>query len=223
MVTYLALTDYRSAMFDMPLRGALEEMCNESGDFDMSLLTEKGLVNQAPQWAVTFAESHDTIRPYELKVSITKDKMMAYAFVLMSEGLPMIAYNDYFLGQKADQGYPDDPDDDGWTGGTLTTNIDELIDLRRKYAAGDTTFLYAGSDLLIMKRSGNEQKPGCILTLNDHNSSTQSASVNTGWPQGTILADALDTGHTVTVQAGGMATLYSPSRGYRVYVNQDDL
>lgn len=80
-----------------------------------------------------------------------------------------------------------------------------------------------GSDLLVMKRAGNDQKPGCILTLNDSDTTTKSASVNTGWPQGTVLADALDTGHTVTVQAGGMASLYAPSRGYRVYVNQDDL
>ena len=105
----------------------------------------------------------------------------------------------------------------------MATNIDELIDLRRQFAGGITTYLHADSDLLVMKRGGNDQKSGCILTLNDHNSSTQSASVNTGWPQGTILADALDTGHTVTVQTGGMATLYAPSRGYRVYVNQDDL
>ena len=223
MVTYLALTDYRSAMFDMPLRGALQEMCNESDDFDMSLLTEKGLVNQAPQWSVTFAESHDTIRPYELKVSITKDKMMAYAFVLMSEGLPMIAYNDYFLGQKADQLIPDDSVDDGWTGGTLKTNIDVLIDIRSKFAGGDTTYLHADADLLVMKREGNEQKSGCILTMNDNGSATNSASVNTGWPQNTVLADAWDTGHTVQVQAGGTATLNAPPRGYRVYVNQDDL
>lgn len=81
----------------------------------------------------------------------------------------------------------------------------------------------ADIDLPIMKREGNEQKPGCILTLNDNDTTTTSASVNTGLPQGTILADALDTGHTVTVQAGGTATLYAPSRGYRVYVNQDDL
>lgn len=74
-----------------------------------------------------------------------------------------------------------------------------------------------------MKRDGNEQKPGCILTLNDNDSTTNSANVNTGFSQGIVLADALDTGHTVTVQAGSMATLYAPSRGYRVYVNQDDL
>ena len=79
------------------------------------------------------------------------------------------------------------------------------------------------SDLLVMKRGGNEQKPGCILTLNDNDSIVKSASVNTGWPQGTVLADALDTGHTVTVQTGGMATLNASNRAFRVYVNQDDL
>jgi len=33
----------------------------------------------------------------------------------------------------------------------------------------------------------------------------------------------LATNHTVTVLSGGMATLEAPSRGYRIYVNQDDL
>ena len=226
MVTYLALTDYRSAMFDMPLRDKLSDLCeNPGGDFDISLLTQIGLVNHAPQWSVTFAESHDTIRPYgnDSKPGISKDKMMAYAFVLISEGLPMVAYNDYFLGENSDQSPPDDSVDDGWTGGTLKTDIDELIDIRQAFAGGDSMYLYADSDLLVMKRSGNEQKPGCILTLNDNDTSTKSASVNTGWPQGTTLADALDAGHTVIVQAGGTATLYAPSRGYRIYVNQDDL
>ena len=135
----------------------------------------------------------------------------------------MVSYNDYFIGQKVDQLIPDDSVDDGWTGETLKTNIDVLIDIRRQFAGGDTTYLHADSDLLVMKREGNEQKSGCILTMNDNGSATNSASVNTGWPQNTVLADALDTGHTVQVQTGGTATLNAPPRGYRVYVNQDDL
>ena len=76
------------------------------------------------------------------------------------------------------------------------------------------------SDLLVMKRSGNEQKPGCILTLNDNDTTTKSASVNTGWPQGTILVDVLQTNHSVEVQSGGMAPLSASSRFYHVYVRQ---
>lgn len=221
MVTWLALTDYRSAIFDMPLRDYLKDMCNLSGaTFNMTNLIQKGLVNQAPQWAVTFAESHDTIRPYDLKVSITKDKMMAYAFVLMSAGLPMVPYTDYFVGKNADPAPPDDSVDDGWTGGTLKTEIDQLIDIRKTYAGGGTTYLYADSDLLIMKREGNEQKPGCILTLNDNDTTTKSASVNTGWPQGIVLVDALQPSHAVTVETGGMATLSASNRAYRIYIQQ---
>lgn len=225
METWLALTDYSSAMFDMPLRDKLKDLCeNPGGDFDISLLMQVGLVNYAPQWAVTFPKSHDTIRPYgtDSKPGIIKDKMMAYAFVLIAPGLPMVAYNDYYIGQYADPDDPEDSIDDGWTGDTLKTEIDELIDIRRQFAGGDMAYLYADSDLLIMKRAGNEQKSGCILTLND-NTNTVSASVDTGWEQDTILADALETNHTLQVQAGGIATLEAPSRGYRVYVNQDDL
>lgn len=225
MVTYLALTDYRSAMFDMPLRDYLKDMCNLSGAaFNISILTQIGLVNHAPQWAVTFAESHDTIRPYgpenPPKVGITKDKGMAYAFVLMSAGLPMVSYNDYFIGKNADLAPPDDSVDDGWTGGTLKTLIDQLVDIRKNYAGGETSYLYADSDLLIMKRVGNDQKPGCILTLNDNDSTPKSANINTGWPQGTVLVDALQPSHTVTVQSGGMATLSASNRAYRVYIQE---
>jgi alpha-amylase len=225
MMTYLALTDYRSAMFDMPLRDCLKDMCNLSGAaFNISNLTQKGLVNHAPQWAVTFAESHDTIRPYgpenPPKVGITKDKGMAYAFVLMSAGLPMVSYNDYFIGKNADPAPPDDSVDDGWTGGTLKTQIDQLVDIRKNYAGGETSYLYADSDLLIMKRVGNDQKLGCILTLNDNDSTPKSANINTGWPQGTVLVDALQPSHTVTVQPGGMATLSASNRAYRVYIQE---
>jgi hypothetical protein len=149
--------------------------------------------------------------------------MMAYAFVLISDGMPLIAYSDYFIGNTYDLNPPDDEIDDGWTGPTLKAEIDALIEIRLKFVVGATTYLHADNDLLIMKREGSAEKPGCIFTLNDNDTSPKSASVNTAWPQDTILVDALDTNHVVTVQSGGIATLYAPSRGYRVYVNQADL
>jgi alpha-amylase len=229
MLTYLALTDYRSAFFDMPLRDKLNSLCEKAGSlFDMHDLTVNGLVNFAPDYAVTYVEEHDTIRPYagtptDRKWGIEKDKMMAYAFVLLSEGLPLIAYSDYFIGSTYDLDPPDDKLDDGWTGPTLKTEIDALIEIRRKFVAGATDYLHVDGDLLVMARTGSAEKPGCIFTLNDNDTSPKSASVNTAWPQDTILVDVLETNHTVTVQSGGIATLYAPSRGYRVYVNQEDL
>ena len=226
-LTWLALTDYRSALFDMRLHEHIADMCNLSGTFDMSELSRAGLINANALYAVTFPESHDTIRPYGGegdKTGIAQDKMLAYAFVLISEGLPMVAYNDYFIGPYADPGTPEDPVDDGWTGTPLKAQIDPLIDARRNYASGSTSYLSQSNtnDVFIIKRNGDESKPGCILVLNDNTSSSLSDSVNTGWAS-TNLVDALDTNHVVATDSGGIATLSASNRSYRVYVKQGDL
>jgi len=225
-LTWLALTDYRSAMFDMLLHTELENMCNLNGTFDMSLLVSVGLVNANPAYTVTFPESHDTIRPYggDDKTGILKDKLLAYAFALISQGLPMVAYNDYFIGPNADPNPPNDPVDDGWTGTPLKSEIDDLIDARREYAGGSSSYLSQSNktDLFIVKRSGNAEKPGCILVINDHTSSTLSDTVATGWIS-TNLVDVLNTNHTVVTDDSGYATLNSSSRWYRVYVPEGEL
>ena len=225
--TWLELTDRRAAMFDQRLYFHLEDMCNFNGTFNMSLLRNAGLNSMKPQWAVTLAGDHDKTRPYgggENKWGILKDKPMAYAFIMISEGTPMVSYNDYFLGWKVDIGNPDDLIDDGWTGGVLTNEIDRLVDARRMFAGGSTEYLSQANtnDLFIMKRTGSSTKPGCILVLNDHTSSTLSDTVNTGWAS-TNLVDFINTNVTVTTDSSGNALLSAPSRSYRVYVRQGDL
>ncbi|NLG34971.1 MAG: hypothetical protein GX548_06430 [Lentisphaerae bacterium] len=224
--TWAELTDRRAAMFDQRLYFQLEEMCNQNGTFDMSILRNGGLFAVKPQWAVTLAGDHDKIRPYgeDGKLGIKQNKPMAYAFILMSEGTPMVSYNDYFIGWKADQGTPDDAVDDGWTGGVLTNEIDRLVEARTNFAGGSTTYLSTvnTNDLFIMKRTGNGIKPGCILVLNDHMTLTLSNTVNTGWTS-TTLVDFINTNVTVNTDPSGNATLSAPPRGYRVFVRQGDL
>lgn len=228
MGTFLALTDYRAAIFDMPLRAHLEEMCNQNGTFKMSTLAHAGLVNRAPAWAVPFAESHDTIRPYgegnPAKFGITKDKDMAYAFVLLSEGTPMVAISDYLYGANVNV----DTNSSGWSTNHLKAEIDAFIDIRRRYAGGTTSYLSTQNtnDLFVMKRNGNATKPGCILVLNDNDTTTlYDTGVNTGWAS-TNLVDALQTNHVVSTDASGIVQspgLSAPPRHYRIYVRQGDL
>lgn len=226
--TWLELTDRRAAMFDQRIYQRLEQMCNLNGTFEMWRLRTEGLVNRRPQWAVTLAGDHDKIRPYAegspAKWGITKDKAMAYAFILISEGVPMVAYNDYYIGPYADPGTPEDSVDDGWTGIPLTNEIDRLVDARRKYAGGSTVYLSQSNtnDLFIMKRVGNENKPGCILVLNDNISSPLSDTVNTGWIS-TNLVDVFQTNFVVNTDGSGNASLSAPARSYRVFVRQGDL
>ncbi len=220
--TWLELTDRRAAMFDQRLYFHLQDMCNFNGTFNMSLLQNAGLISIKPQWAVTVAGDHDKIRPYgqDGKTGIVKDKAMAYAFILLSEGLPMVTYNDYFIGPY----YDPNTNSVGWQGTPLTNAINALIDIRRAYAGGSTTYLSTSNttDLFIMKREGSGTKPGCILVLNDHMSSTLSDSVYTGWIS-TNLVDALQTNIIVSTDGSGIAALSAPARGYRVFVRQGDL
>jgi hypothetical protein len=224
METFLALTDYRTAIFDMRLREQLAHLCEFPGNaFNISTLAQAGLVSRAPQWSVPFVESHDTIRPYgdDGKTGISKDKPLAYAFSLLSEGTPMVSFNDYFIGANVNV----DPYSSGWATNQLRSEIDALIEIRRAYAGGTASYLSTmnTNDLFIMKRNGNTSKPGCILVINDNDTTTLSdTNVMTGWIS-TNLVDVLNTNHLVTTDANGIATLSATSRSYRVYIRQGDL
>ena len=61
---------------------------------------------------------------------------------------------------------------------------------------------------------------GCIFVINVDMTQTLTNTVNTGWAEGTVLVDALQTNHSVEVQSGGMAPLSASNRFYRVYVRQ---
>ena len=227
--TWIALMDNRVCTYDFPLHDKLERMCNYPSTFNMEELSYGALIHAYPDRAVTFVESHDEIRPYggndEDKMGVIQKKELAYAFILMSEGQPCVFRQDYLDAPYADPNPQNDPIDDGWTGSPLTSLIDPLIDARKKYAGGTTTYLSTAykTNLFIAKREGTESKDGCIFVINNHLSQTLTNSVNTGWTQGTVLVDALNTNHAVTVQSDGMAPLSASNRFYRVYVRQSAL
>lgn len=221
--TWISLMDNRVCSFDFPLHEKLALMCNRNGTFDMEELSTGALIHALPDRAVTFVESHDEIRPYgaDDKDGMEKDKEMAYAFILMSEGQPCVFRQDYLDAPYTDS----DEDGSGWTGTPLKALIDPLIDAREKFAGGTTTYLSTANkaDLFIAKREGTETKDGCVFVLNDNMTQPLTNSVNTGWSQGTVLVDVLETNHSVTVLSGGIAPLSASNRSYRVYVRQEAL
>ena len=110
----------------------------------------------------------------------------------------------------------------------MKPEIDALIDIRRAYAGGSTSYLSTQNtnDLFIMKRTGDEAKPGCILVINDDDTSTlYDTGVNTGWVS-TNLVDVFDTNHIIQTDASGLPVstgLNASARSYRLYVRQGDL
>src|ERR1700745_1696011 len=83
----------RANAFDFPLRFTLAAMCRNPGNFDMASLDHAGLTGIAPQSSVTFVENHDTDLSETNK--IVSNKILAYAYILTSEGYPCVYYRDY--------------------------------------------------------------------------------------------------------------------------------
>jgi alpha-amylase len=231
--TWIELTDRRACLFDFALRDKLYQMCG-TGSFDISQMFKAGLAGVAPQYAVTFVENHDTIRPCfsANDLGIQTNKNLAYAYILISEGEPTVFYHDYYELPNAVAITNHDAQcfggkNDAFTGAPLKPQIDRLIKARQGYAAGPTTNLVSQSstnkqDLYIVKRTGEGSKDGCILAINRAFSS-RSETVSTLWPTNAVLFDFTDTNsppHSVTNNASSQATLTIPARSYRVYVRQ---
>ncbi len=183
-------------VFDFPLFYKLQEMANDhAGFFDMRRLVGAGYVSRNPYGAVTFVENHDTDRSQP----ISFDKMMAYSYILFSEGTPTVFLKDY------------------WEYG-MKGQIDPLVAIRRTLLAGGTRTLYADQNLLVLQRDGWDGQPGGVLVLNNHGQDTRSAwvSVKPEW-SGQDLVDHTGNQGNRPVQGDGRVELSAGPRGYAIY------
>ncbi len=183
-----------ASAFDFPLFFLLNSMCNTTnGSFDMTQLDHAGVAGIDPMKAVTFAENHDTDR----SDPIIYDKMMAYAYILISEGRPCVFWKDYY-------NYG------------LKPGIDNLIWIREHLDGGTTSVLYKDGDLYVAQRNGYGSAPGCVLVLNDNASNWLGAWVQVKWTN-TTMHDY--TGHAIdkSSDGNGWVQLWAPPRGYAVY------
>ena len=78
------LTDKQIAAFDFPLRYKLKDVC-DTPNYDLRNLTDGGaVVMKRPMHAATFVDNHDMGDN-----TIVNDKMMAYSFIMVHEGLSL--------------------------------------------------------------------------------------------------------------------------------------
>jgi alpha-amylase len=235
--TWLNLVDQRASLYDFMLHASLVNMCG-NGSFNMASLTNAGLVAVAPEFAVSYVEDHDTIHPpcdcftpsdspENGLLGITANKMVAYSYVLMSPGYPMVHYHDYYYAPNRiavtncpstfDQNY-------GFTGSPLKPRIDLLINARQKFAAGAATYLPQlqaspnPQDVYVSKRDGAGVKSGCILEINRTNTPV-TVVINTGWPN-TNVVDFAGNSASFTTDSSGVGTNTVLGRNYAVFVRQ---
>jgi alpha-amylase len=189
----------RSRAFDFPLKFILTAMCNNPGRFNMADLDHAGLAGISPGSAVTFVENHDT----DLKSDnrIVANKVLAYAYILTSEGYPCVYYRDY----SEDLGCYD-----------LKKPIDNLIWIHEKIADGPTQPRWKSFNVFAYERMGGAH---LLVALNNDPDAAQTITVDTGFGAGVTLHDYTGLSPEVETDANGRVTVTVPAnRGGTGYV-----
>ena len=189
----------RASAFDFPLRFMLARMCRNPGGFDMASLDHAGLVGATPLNAVTFVENHDT----DIDDPIVANKLLAYAYILTSEGYPCVYWRDYST----------DPDCYG-----LKPWLDNLIWIHEQLAGGATRERWKEFNLFVFERLG---QAGLLVGLNNDPNAARTVEVATSFGASRTLRDYAGNGPDIKTSAAGTAVITIPcnkqGRGYVCY------
>jgi alpha-amylase len=192
----------RCSAFDFPTRFLLAAMCNGPAHFDMATLDHAGLAGTDPLSAVAFVENHDTDSSPDL-TPIVRNKALAYAYILTSEGYPCVFYRDYSC-------------DAGCYG--MQGVIDNLMWIHEQLAAGTTRERWKGQSAFAFERLGG---PHLLVGLNSDAHASRTILVDTGFGPNASLHDY--TGHGADLETddhGRLSLTLPPNRdglGYVAY------
>ena len=177
--------------FDFALHYVLEAMCNNPGGFDMSQLDHAGYAGISPLTAVTFVENPDT--DTDGFATIISNKVLAYTYMLTTEGYPTVYYRDYST-------------DDYCYG--LKKWIDNLVWVHEHLANGETIYRWKDYQYVIFERIGY---PNLLVGLNNDPSSVwKSRTVQTGFGPGVHLHDYSGHANDVWTNENGQVTIGIP-------------
>jgi alpha-amylase len=188
---WMNAVQHRSSVFDFPLHFLLKSMCNDPGSMDMSSLDHAGLAGVDPLGAVTFVENHDTDRG-GVGGPIVRNKMLAYAYILTSEGYPCVFYRDYSTDRNCFG---------------LKADIDRLIWIHEHLAAGPTQERWRDGGVFAFERLGGGH---LLVGLNKDSTASRTITVQTGFPPHTQLQDFAGRSGQVTTGGNSAVTITIP-------------
>ena len=194
---------HRSSSFDFPLHFTLKNMCNFPGGFPMSSLDHAGLAGVDPLGAVTFVENHDTDRG-GVGGPVISNKLLAYAYILTSEGYPCVFYRDYSKDKNCFG---------------MKDKIDRLIWIHEKVAEGGTVQRWKDDGVFAYERVGGRH---LLVGLNKDGGTTRTITVATGFGPNQELQNLIDDGAPrIKTDAHSNATITIPKNagglGYVCY------
>lgn len=147
---FLETVQFKTQLFDFALKKNLKDASEKADQFDFRKLEEGTLLQQHPEYAITFLDNHDTqfLRNTE---AVVQDwfRPVGYAYVLLREkGIPVVFYPDLFgakyekNGEKADL--------------QPVENLPELISARKTHAYGTQRDYFVNARTIGWTREGGE-------------------------------------------------------------------
>lgn len=178
---YLALTDYKIALFDVPLHYNFYRAATSNGEYNMAEILDNTLVKNNPGMAVTFVDNHDT-QPEQSLESWIPDwfKEIAYSIILLrKEGYPCVFYGDY-CGIKHNKI-------------NKMENLELLMNLRKDKAYGEQHDYFDHEDIVGFTREGDDEhlKSGLAVIMSDREEGAKYMYVGHHFT-GTKFIDALN-------------------------------
>ena len=183
--------EHRSAAFDFPLHFMLKNMCNDPGSFNMAMLDHAGLAGVDPAGAVTFVENHDTDRG-GVGGPIVRNKLLAYAYILTTEGYPCVFYRDYSADPNCFN---------------LKKEVDPLIQIHESLASGSTQQRWKDGGVFAYERLGGDH----LLVGLNKDTASRKITVQTGFRPNTILNDLTSGTGTARTDSASRVTFTIPA------------
>ena len=212
----------RAGTFDFGLRGALYGIVTGGGTFDLATVPGSQQGNRAR--TVTFVNNHDTFRPVldaagnyvgwdsnnELAAHIDPyDPRLSavYALAFAVDGSPTVFIEDLYDMGRSGNRYSHDPQDKSQL--PVRSDIANIVWCHQqlRFKEGAYKVRHGSADLLVIERSGK-----AVVAVTDSWTGSNSASVATDFPAGTVLKDYSGAfAGTQTVGAGGTVDIPAAS------------
>jgi alpha-amylase len=185
----------RSLVEDFTLHFALQAACANG---NAQALNGAGYAARNPFLSCTFVDNPDT--DTSAGEAIISSKLLAYAFMLSTEGYPFVYGKDYFPGSV-------------WPGAYgLKPWIDNLIWIHEKLASGGTITQWLDQKVIAVNRTGG---PGLLTALNFDTWNRRTITCSTTFGPNVQLHDYTGRHSDIWTDGAGKATFTIPTNAFQ--------
>ncbi len=159
------------SLFDASLHTNLHEASKAGKDFNLATIFDGSLVKDAPTFAVTVVDNHDTQPLQSLEAPVEEwFKPIAYALILLrSQGYPCVYYPDLYGAHYKDKGR-DGNEYEIWL--NKCDDLEKLLMARKQFAYGEEHDYFDHPNCVGWTREGSDENEhsGCAVLVSNSDS-----------------------------------------------------